>query len=185
MKFILLTVLILPLLTRAQQDVSDSNYIYWSSERRLTKQDFHIVISNTGNGYSFGQFGCEYSINPVFGWRLPRDYKNKIRGYFIKSASWIDTSYDVNTSLRYQQTLFDLSEVYVRQFRKSVFDNRKQILKGKTGIKKLNSDAMTDFAKRRIQYDTSTNFATKPDMQMHWERVIATELDGLKEFSAN
>ena len=81
---------------------------------------------------------------------------------------------DVRTSIRYQQTLFDLAEIHVRHFRKSVYDNRKKIIWGKLKIDELNSHAMTAFSNKRVQYDTTTNFGTIADKQKEWEVIIAS-----------
>ena len=170
-----------PMVSFGQKSPSDTNYIFWNKDRRLQKDDFQIKVGNISSSYSFGQYGFDYSI-PQFG--LPKDYKNKIRNYFIKSASWLDTSYDIATSIKYQQTLFDLAEVYIRQFRKSVYENRKKIAWGKVKIDELNSQATTAFSKRRVQYDTAANFGTITDKQEEWEILIAKELDSLKQFSA-
>jgi hypothetical protein len=117
-QFLILAFLV-PLLSFAQKAISDSNYIFWSKERRLQQSDFLIKVGNVSPTYSFAQFSLDCTINGVFG--LPRDYKKKIRNYLIRSAFWVDTSYGVSHSIQYQQTLFDLAEIYVRQFRKAVF----------------------------------------------------------------
>jgi hypothetical protein len=165
------------------QNTPDTAYIFWSKSRRLQESDFQIKAAHVANTYSFGQFSFDYKIGSVFG--LPKDYKKKIRNYFIRSASWIDTTYDVSTSLNYQQTLFDLAEVYVRRFRKQVYENRKKIIWGKLNINELNVQTMTEFSKRRVLYDTDTHFGTKADRQKEWEIEIEKELDALKEFSAD
>ena len=96
----------------------------------------------------------------------------------------MDTTNNVVTSLKYQQTLFDIAEIYVRRFRKSVYDNRKKITWGKIKMEELNSQVMTDFSKRRVQYDLATDFGEILDKQIEWENIISKELEELKDFSA-
>jgi hypothetical protein len=43
---------------------------------------------------------------------------------------------------------------------------------------------ITDFANRRVQYDSETNFGMAADRQKEWEIQIAKELDELDEYSA-
>lgn len=81
----------------------------------------------------------------------------------IKSASTIDTIADVSKSLRYQQTLFDICEIFTRQFRKALKENRKKIASGVEFIEELNQQAMSDFANRRVLYDKKTSFGTLND----------------------
>jgi hypothetical protein len=180
-KLSLIVTFALPILSFGQKSAADTNYIFWSRNRPLQKEDFQIKVGNISSSYSFAQYSFDYSIRKH---EVPRDYKKKIRNYFIKSASWLDTTYDVATSLKYQQTLFDLAEVYVRQFRKSIYENRKKIAWGKVKIDDLNSQALTAFSNRRVQYDTATNFGTITDKQKEWEILIAKELNSLEEFSS-
>ena len=167
-----------------QKSAADSNYVFWSKDRRLQQSDFKIKVGPVASSYSFAQYSFDYNVIAPFTFGLPKNNKKKIRNYFIKSASWLDTTYDVTTSIKYQQTLFDLAEIHVRHFRKSVYDNRKKISWGKLKIDELNSQAMTEFSNRRVQYDIATNFGTNKDKQKEWEILIAKELEQLEEFSA-
>ena len=106
-----------------------------------------------------------------------------MNNYLIKSASWIDTTYDIDVSLKYQQTLFDISEIYARRFRQELKINRKKIATGMQFVKELDSKIMTDFSNRRITYDTETKYGSDLEMQKQWEIQIEKELDELKEFS--
>ena len=182
---LLMILLIIPAVSFAQDLVSDSNYIFWSKDRRLMESDFQIKAAHVSSSYSFAQYSSDYNVKVTLGFGLPKDYKKQIRNYFIKSASWLDAAYDVTTSIKYQQTLFDLSEVYVRQFRKAVYENRKKLAWGKMKINQLNSQEVTGFSNRRVQYDITTNFGTIATKQKDWEMMISKELDDLKEFSAD
>jgi len=184
-KIILVLILIVPAVSFAQSSNADSNYIFWSKDRRLQENDFKIKVHNNSNTSSFAQFGFDYKVGSSFAFGLPKDYKKKIRNYLIKSASWIDTSRDVSVTIRYQQALFDMEEIYVRKFRKTVFENRKKIAWGKLKIDEINAQAMTGFSNRRVQYDTETNFGTIASKQKEWEDKISGELDEFKEFSAD
>lgn len=114
---------------------------------------------------------------------LTKNFNNKVHNYFIKTASWLDTTANVAASLRYEQTLFDLCEVYTRQFRKSLRENRKKIASGLAFVNNLNAEAMAGFSSRRIAYDSETKFGTDPEQQERWARIIKTELAGLKDFA--
>jgi hypothetical protein len=159
----------------------DDNYLYWSATRKLTANDFVIKTNNSGAGTCFAQFYFSYEVNGFD--FMTKNFNNKVHNCIIRSASWIDTAYDVKVSLRYQQTLFDLAEVYARHFRRDLKENRKKILKGTDFIKELNAKSMTDFSKRRIEYDSDTQSGTNAIMQQRWEQQIQMELDQLKEFA--
>jgi hypothetical protein len=114
---------------------------------------------------------------------MSKNFNKKVHNYFIKSASWIDTAYDINLSIKYQQTLFDICEIYTRRFRKDLKENKRKFIKGNDFVNELNAKAMTDFANRRIEYDTETKSGTDKEKQLLWEIQIQKEFEELKDFS--
>jgi hypothetical protein len=119
---------------------------------------------------------------PIFDF-ITKNFNKKVRNYLIKSASWIDTTTTLQQSLTYQQTLFDICEIYTRQFRKALKDNRKKIVNGTQIVVELNNLIMAEFAKRRIDYDIDTKFANDEIKQREWEIQIQKELLELNDFS--
>lgn len=163
------------------QTISDDNLVFWSSTKKLMAKDFKIKTSNGETNPSFGQFSVDYKVNGFD--FLTKNFNKKVRNYFIKSASWIDTTATVSISIRYQQTLFDICEIYARQFRKELKENRKKIASGVQFVEGLNQKAMTDLSNRRVVYDRETKFGTVIEKQSEWEKQIQNELNDLKEFS--
>ena len=163
------------------QSVPDDNLVFWSSTRKLSVDDFKIKTKNKETNSSFAQFSVDYQVS---GFEfLTKNFNKKVRNYLIKSASTIDTTSDVSVSLRYQQTLFNLCEIYTRQFRKALKENRKKIALGTKIADQLNQKTMTDFAIRRVEYDKETNFGTIIEKQVEWENIIKRELNDLNEFT--
>src|SRR5947208_1921080 len=148
MKWICILLLLIVESPGFSQNKTDSNYLAWSSKRRLTVTDFEIRIAGEKTSPSFAQFYIDYRTGPVD--FMKKNFNDKVHTYFIRSASWIDTTISMNISLRYQQTLFDLSEVYARQFRKQLKANKKKSLYNDTYGKTLDAEIMTSFSKRRI-----------------------------------
>jgi len=155
--------------------------LLWSQTRKLTANDFVIKTKPLETTPSYGQFSMEYQISGFD--FLTKNFNKKVRNYFLRTASWIDTTTNVDQSLLYQQTVFDLCEVYTRQFRKALRDNRKKIATGMQIAKDLNDHFVTEFAKRRLDYDGETQFGTDLTKQQEWEAQIANELAELKEYS--
>jgi len=162
------------------QSTLDDNLLFWSSERNITIDDFGIKTKNAETLFSFAQFSVDYKVSGFDFMR--KNFNNKVRNYFIKSASWIDTTANVSNSLKYQQTLFDICEIYTREFRKKLKENRKKIASGTQFVAKLNQEAMTEFSNRRIIYDRETNFGTIEEKQQEWELQIKKELVELEEY---
>lgn len=163
------------------QQATDNNLVFWSSTKKLTIEDFGIKTRNNETNPSFAQFSVDYQVNGFD--FMTKNFNKKVRNYLIKSASIIDTTTDTSVSLKYQQTLFDLCEIYTRQFRKALKENRKKIASGTQFVDGLNQKAMTDFANRRVQYDRETSFGRNNEKQVEWEEVIKKELSELTEFA--
>ena len=173
----LLVLLIASLGVTAQSD----NYVYWSATRKLCLSDFGIKTSEGKAGTSASQYYFSYEVNGMD--FMTKNFNKKVKNCMIRSASWIDTTYDIAISLRYQQTLFDLAEIYARHFRMDLKENRKKLLKGTEFVKELSTKSMTELAKREVDYVSDTQFGTNPIMQERWEGIIKLELDSLKEFA--
>jgi hypothetical protein len=143
--------------------------------------DFVIKTKQVETTTSFGQFSIEYQISGFD--FITKNFNKKVRNYLIRTASWIDTTTNVEQSLIYQQTLFDICEVYTRQFRKALRENRKKIANGIKIAQDLNNLFMTEFAKRRVDYDRETRFGMDLTKQKEWEAKIKSELTQLDEYS--
>jgi len=163
----------------SQPKVSD-DYIAWSATRKLTANDFIIKTKDLQSNTSFAQFYMDYQVGGFS--FMANNFNKKVGNYFIKSGSWMDTTYNVSKSIRCQQTLFDIAEIYARQFRKELKANKRKILGGTNFIKEINDKIVSDMAKRRIDYDTETKFGSDAAKQAEWENEIWIELKGLKEF---
>ena len=181
MKILICTFLTVTTITLFGQNVADNNLVFWSSTRKLTVNDFGIKTKDRETNPSFAQFSVDYQVGGFD--FMTKNFNKKVRNYMIKSASSIDTTSEVSASLRYQQTLFDICEIYTRQFRKSLKENRKKIASGTQFIDGLNQKAMTDFANRRVEYDKETNFGRIVEKQIEWENTIKKKLNDLGEFA--
>lgn len=162
---------------------NNDNIILWSSTKKLRLEDFEIKTANNETSTSFVQFSLDYKINGFD--FLTKNFNKKVLNYCIKSASWIDTTnVNIQQSIRYQQTLFDICEIYARQFRQKLKENRKKIAFGTQFIESMSQSIMTDFSKRRVKYDLESSFGTFEIKQREWEFQIKKELEGLKDFSS-
>lgn len=159
----------------------NADYLLWSSTKKLTLDDFTIKTHRVETTPSFGQFSIDYQVNGFD--FLRKNFNKKVRNRFIKTASWIDSTTNVQKSLVYQQTLFDICEIYTRQFRQALKENRKKIAKGTTITEQLNMKFITDFAKRRIDYDRESVFGADELKQKNWESQVQKELAKLADYA--
>jgi hypothetical protein len=180
-KQLLLTTIIFVLTTATSLGQLNEDYLLWSSSRKFTLDDFAVKTRNLETTTSFGQFSMDYQVNGFD--FLTKSFNKNVRNRFIKTASWIDTTTNVQRSLVYQQTLFDICEIYTRQFRKALKENRKRLANGKTIAEDLNNKFMTGFAKRRIDYDRETKFGADELKQKEWQIQIHKELTELSDYA--
>ncbi|MEO8415365.1 MAG: hypothetical protein ABI472_17020 [Ginsengibacter sp.] len=180
MKKIILAFLLFIKLTTVAFGQDGHERLRWSPTRELTLSDFTIKTKQLEATTSFGQFYIAYKVQGFD--FMTKNFNKKVDNFFIKSASWIDTTSNIQQLLTYQQTLFDISEIYARQFRKALHDNRKKIISGTNFIEELDQKYISDFSKRRIDYDRETKFGTDIEKQKEWEKQIQKELSDLKDF---
>jgi len=156
------------------------DYLLWSSTKKLNLADFGIKKNSANSSASFAQFTLDYSVSGFD--FLTKNFNKKVKNSMIISASWIDTTANVDASIKYQQTLFDLAEIYARKFRKELKENRKLIAKGTQFIEGINSRVSTEFSKRRLKYDEETKYGMDSTKQQVWEEQISKELAELADF---
>jgi len=179
---LIFSVFIIVLSTLNSHGQDNNDRIQWSATRKLTVDDFFIKTSNKATS-SFAQFSIEYQVTGFD--FLRKNFNKKVNNFMIPTASWIDTTKDVNQSLRYQQVLFDLSEVYARKFRQTLKENRSKISTNGTSIaKELNDKIMTEFAKRRLKYEKDIQSGNEiSEISDEWDINIQSELKELAEFA--
>jgi pimeloyl-ACP methyl ester carboxylesterase len=148
----------------------------------------HLILANTFHSYVMWQENDDNSNHEIQEnypeiWDTLMILRNQ--GYVSSDSisSWIDTITNVNQSLVYQQTLWDICEIYTRQFRKALRDNRKKMANGTKIAEELNNQFMEAFSKRRIDYDGEANFGTSEIKQKEWEVQIQKELAELSDFA--
>ena len=101
----------------------------------------------------------------------------------VKTGSQIDTTGTVDIYLLYQQTIFNLCEIYTRHFRKELRENRSKFMKGAGFADELNMEIMKQLMIRREEYTKETNSATNPEKQREWEAQIRKELEELADYA--
>jgi hypothetical protein len=160
---------------------SNNEIRLWSDNKKLSAHDFAIKTQRQETASSSAQFSIDFQIRGIN--LFTRNFNKKVRNYLVRSASWIDTTANVEQALRYQQTLFDISEIYVRKMRKFLKENKTKIVKATALAEELNTQYSKDFPLRRIAYDKETHYGTDEAKQREWEAQIKKELGELSDFA--
>ena len=154
----------------------------WSSEQKLTIDDFKIKISDENNDAVYSQFMISHAIGGFD--FMKRNLNQKIENIFLGNASWIDTTKvaEIQKQIDFQQIQFDLAEIHARKFRKRALENKKKIAKGFDIISQINNEIMTEFSESRLKLIKETEGGQNGEKIEEWKEKIATELKGLYEF---
>lgn len=164
------------------QKQSDLDRLYWSNEDRITLDDFGIQTTSTKSGLSSASFSMEYNIHGLS--FFVKNFNKRVVHYMNRSASQIALDGNEEQYIRYQQTLFDLEEIYVRQFRKALRENRKKLfLKTEVAEDLKNQIIGIDLPTRQTLYNNETNRGRNEMKQKEWEEAILKELDELGDFA--
>lgn len=154
----------------------------WSSEKKLTVNDFKIKISDENNEAIYSQFVISYSAQGFD--FLKRNLNNKIGNVFFGNASWIDTTKveNIGEQIEFQQAQFDLAEIQARKFRKELFIKKWKISKGFDIMNKISNEIMTEFSEIRLKLIRETEGGQNEQKVSEWKEKIANELKDLNEF---
>jgi hypothetical protein len=166
-----------------QRPAPDADYLNWSATRRLTAADFQMKPQSSQNlNGSMAMFS--YSLDGNIGQLLGKRANDIVRARMLRTASWLDTA-TATQQLRYQQTLFDIEELYTRRFRQQARANARRILLvGKPDINALLDAEMKAAQLRQATYAEETNYGVIPEKQAAWEQQIFAELQQLQDYQA-
>lgn len=164
------------------QKQSDLDLLYWSERHKITLEDFAIQTLDASQGLSSAGFTLEYNVHGLS--FTTRNFNSKVRHAMVRSASQIDLSGDVDRYILYQQTLFDITEIYVRRFRKALRENRKKFLFKTEAAEELKDQIIgIDLEYRKAAYNNETNAGKNTAKQKEWETIIKKELKELGDFA--
>lgn len=155
-----------------------TDFVPWSATRRLTVQDFGVKLKKESIGQAEFQLTTETRTN-----LYTKQKRTIVRNGLVRSKSGINPAHNVAQQLRFQQTLFDITEIYARKLR--------QLLPATPTDTPTPTAQKTDpaaqmiaaAAKRRQQYRLETANSTLAAKQAQWEKTIRKELTALREFA--
>jgi hypothetical protein len=156
--------------------------VRWSSDKKLTVDDFKIKVSNENNDAVFSQFMISHAISGFD--FMKRNLNQKIDNIFLGNASWIDTTKtaSVDKQIDFQQMQFDLSEIQTRKFRKRILMDKGKIANDFDVVNKISNEIMAEFSEIRLELMKETNSGRNKQKVAEWKEKISIELHALHEF---
>jgi len=158
-------------LSRAQTTTAD--LVPWSAKHRLTVNDFGVKLKKGNAGKAEFQLATETRTNIY-----THQKRIIVRNNLVRSASSINPSQHLPEQLRFQQTLFDIMEIYARQLRQATANPA-------TASKSpgVEEHIVAAAAKRRQRYGVETKYGTLASKQAQWEKTVKQELAALQSFA--
>lgn len=155
----------------------------WSSDHKLTLNDFKIKISDQNNDAAFSQFMISHAIGGFD--FMKRNLNQKIGNIFLGNASWIDTTKveNIHKQIEFQQMQFDLAEIEARKFRKRVLKDKSKIAKGFDIVNQINNEIMAEFSEIRLEFMRETESGRNEQKVAEWKQKISAKLKELDEFN--
>ena len=161
---------------------NDPDKLFWSNTRKIMVADFAIQTTDEQSGSSSAIFEIEYGVKG-FNF-LRKNFNQKIVHYMLKPSSQIRLDDNIDQYLSFQQTMFDLEELYIRQLREAVSDNRRKLLFTTKVVDDLKEQIIDkDLRERQALYIKETNSAEYKEKQQEWEATILEELKALDKYA--
>ncbi|WP_266366455.1 hypothetical protein [Tellurirhabdus rosea] len=186
MKQLVFILSFLPFFAAQAQSKYENNpdYVLWSATRKLQASDYRMARPHPqGNTPVVGMILVGYDLR---GYDLYSKHLNKkVVNYLQRSGSWMDTTnYEPDLLLTYEQTRFDILEVYARKLRKELKDNRRTIiLRGGQTFDARHEQLMAECNRLIVEYSDDTDSGRLEAKQRQWEARIQTMLAELAEYA--
>lgn len=157
-----------------QSQVLKTDQLIWDQSRKLNVEDFHIKTDDALNPIkSTVIISWELMGFSVFNKNFNQNVVNKI----IKSASIVNPDLpNVEQLIDYQQTTFDLAEIYARKMRKDLYVNKSKLWKGFDFASDILNQHLNEFHRVQLLMDRQTNSGTDSEKLKYWKDLIKAEL---------
>lgn len=176
--FFTVLALVSAMIISAQQS---NEYKQWD-DGKINTSDFQMKVKIPESTPSYAHYFID--LESLSGFKIYKNnYNSFVKTKMLKNASWLDTTIDnVEHQLRMQQLSFDLMEVYARKIRKSLIENKKEMLKGNNKTEHLLEQLRNDHAKTLSLMESETEGGLNIEAVEKWEELVATLLIELHLF---
>ena len=155
---------------------NDSKKITWSSSRKLTWDDFQKEADANDPLHAMASTNIAVSAT----------CRNNVMTYdvkcqFAQNESWTKNKVSVDL-LQHEQLHFDITEVYARQLRQKLSQQKSLCTGDKTKFKAVVNKVFADWQKAQVRYDNESNHGINDAKQAAWAETVATQLDALSAY---
>ena len=157
-----------------QSQVLNDDELLWDQSRKLNVEDFQIKTDDTLN---------PIKSTVIISWELMgfsvlnKNFNQNVINKIIKSASIINPDLpDIERFIDYQQTTFDLAEIYARKMRKDLYVNKSKLWKGFEFASGILNEQLNEFHRVQVLMERQTNSGNDAERLKYWKDLIKAEL---------
>lgn len=158
----------------------EEKYILWNESRKLSWDDFQGTVLDQNNTIS-----CEiFVINPSSLQQsvrfLPAEFEAKT--LFDKKKSWVNRENASDLLLKYNQTIFNIYELYTRKLKKEIINTNLGFFNPVETYQKIaerNSDELYD---KISEFREKSNIGRNKNIIEKWDLDILNQINALSEF---
>jgi len=161
----------------------DTEEINWDESRPLEWNDFKAPPDHSSDAAAITASGISftYSINKssIHG----MNFTTKVEAQFYPEQSWFKKEAVNSHTLDHEQLHFDITELSVRKFRKtlSLIKPSEDLI---SVLQKEETRANEELAKMQNQYDLESNYSLNKSIQKKWLIFVKSELKTLSQYKS-
>jgi hypothetical protein len=183
-KYLLLLLILVTAQSTFSQKKHKNDSICWNESVKLKWSDFKGKPRNVKATYADMKASAFTYTNITASGIIKDDLPEfKILCRFVKSQSWVADSTQVGIQ-QHEQLHFDIAELYARKIRKGIGDLKKKKEKDINVYSKLIDKHLNELQEKNQDFDSKTAHGTIREKEKAWEKDIAKEMDGLKEYKS-
>lgn len=149
------------------QPSQDYETISWSSDRRLSWDDFRGEVPLNSRAAAITASGITYRFS-TSGTKGNMQVKFKIDAFFYPTKSWYQPEVCDEVILSHEQLHFDISELYARKLHMRLSNESYTNNDVKAKVKRIYRDINKELNDFQNQYDDETNFSRNRERQQEW-----------------
>jgi len=156
--------------------------IEWSPNRKLTWEDFKGSPKSMSNPNIAAQTFCGFGFQTNYVTVLTKT-KIFVTTTFTCNLSWVRSDQKNRADLlEHEQGHFDLCEVYARQLRKKLQEEKLTVFNLNTDANIIFKNIYTLYLDRQELYEKETRHGLEKQKQNEWRTMINNELHGLSDY---
>ncbi|MDM1555281.1 MULTISPECIES: DUF922 domain-containing protein [Chryseobacterium] len=158
--------------------------IIWQEEQKLAWDNFKSPVNRRNNPDFAAYTNCGWEYSVVKSSNPKSSVKIEIKTIFNEDKSWKDVKKINDYILLHEQKHFDIAELFVRKFRKTIAEKIRNSGDYDRLFKSIYNTISNEYKNFQIAYDKDTRHGMNEEKQAAYNLAISQELENLKSYQA-